>query len=465
MLKRLTWNAYLARQMIGQRKIPFRPLEELEAMQSRRVRAMVRHAYATVPFYRDEMRRLGLTPAEFRDVDDLRQLPIVEKEQLQREGHRFRSTAYRRADSLRLRTGGSTGIACTVDIDTAALFQNAAHGERERDLITPLLGDSFGYRETVIGSPTTTDRVVQEHCQRKGWFPSGLRMKRQYLSLVDSPDENLRRLNGFQPRLLRSYGSYLEELFLHLQRSGSDFVRPKVITYSSDALSPGIRRLIRDGFGIPVFGFYEAVEAFKIGFECDRAAGVHQNADLFPLRLVDEEGHPVPDGASGEVVVSNLVNRATVLLNYRLGDFASWVGEPCGCGRTLPLLSLPEGRSDEFLTLPDGRRIHPQSVRTIVLEDDGVWQFQAVQESLRELRLTVVPDPEVDGVALRNRLSHELALVLGDAISIHVELVEHIPRRASASKFRVVVSKLGSNGGDAENGTVGAGAEEAVADA
>jgi len=71
------------------------------------------------------------------------------------------------------------------------------------------------------------------------------------------------------------------------------------------------------------------------------------------------------DGESGDVVVSNLVNRATVLLNYRLGDIARKLSRTCPCGRSLPLLSFPEGRNDEYLQLASGKVMHPQSVRTV----------------------------------------------------------------------------------------------------
>lgn len=444
MIQRLAWNAYLARQMIGQKRLPFRPVHELERLQARRVRAMVKHAYGTVPFYRETMDRLHLKPSDFRSADDLGRLPIVEKQQLLEDPERFRSSAISSDDCLRLRTGGSTGIACTVDIDTAALFQNAAHGERERVLITDRLGHSYGYRETVIGSPTTTDRVVQEYCQSRGWFPSGLRMERQYLSLVDPPQQNLRRLNEFRPILLRSYGSYLDELFSHLERTGAELERPTVITYSSDALSPGVRGMIEQDFGIPVFAFYEAVEAFKIGFQCEHSTGVHQNLDLYPVRIVDEQDETAPDGVSGEVVVSNLVNRATVLLNYRLGDLATKDAAPCACGRTLPILSLPEGRNDEFLTFAGGRRVHPQAIRTVVLDEDAVWQFQAVQETLEDIRLSIVPDPKGDHAEMTRRLQRRLESALGPEVRIQIALVDSIPRREGASKFRVVLSRLTS---------------------
>jgi len=52
--------------------------------------------------------------------------------------------------NLKLRCGGSTGAPRTVYHDGAALLQNAAHGERNRSLLTPRFGRSLGYRVTVV---------------------------------------------------------------------------------------------------------------------------------------------------------------------------------------------------------------------------------------------------------------------------------------------------------------------------
>jgi phenylacetate-CoA ligase len=64
-------------------------------------------------------------------------------------------------------------------------------------------------------------------------------------------------------------------------------------------------------------------------------------------------------------VVSNLVNRATVLLNYRLGDLASYVGGSCPCGLALPLHAPPIGRIDDVIE--NGAVVHPMALREICL--------------------------------------------------------------------------------------------------
>jgi phenylacetate-CoA ligase len=92
--------------------------------------------------------------------------------------------------------------------------------------------------------------------------------------------------------------------------------------------------MITEQFGIPLIALYNAVESFKIGFMCEEGKDYHLHEDLCHVKIVDKSGKTVADDEQGEVIISNLVNRATVLLNYRLGDFASRTSRTCACGRT-----------------------------------------------------------------------------------------------------------------------------------
>ncbi len=76
------------------------------------------------------------------------------------------------------------------------------------------------------------------------------------------------------------------------------------------------------------------------------------------LRVVDGKGMTLPPGKTGEIVVSNLINRATVLLNYRTGDLGMLSPAACPCGRTLPTIERLDGRTDDVLPLPDGEAAH-----------------------------------------------------------------------------------------------------------
>jgi len=437
---RLMWSAYLAYHLRGQAQFPFMSLDAIKRAQARRVQSMVFHAYRTVPYYRETMDRLNLRPSDFQSAENLTKLPMLDREQLQRDSEYFVSTAQPLNRYLKLHSGGSTGTPCTVYHDTAALFQNAAHGERERSMITALVGKPLGYRETVIGSRLSTAKEVQELCQKNGFFPSGIRIQRQYLYLLDPPERNVALMNEFKPDVIHSsFGSYLEILFPYLYTTNEPFHRPKVITYSSTGLSDSVRRLITETFYIPVLSTYQAVEAFKIGFECRQSLGLHLNIDLYPVRIVNATGETLPIGESGDVVVSNLVNRATVLLNYRLGDVACILQDPCPCGRSLPLLSFPQGRSDDLIQLASGQIVHPQSVRLIFTDEEEIWQYQVVQESTTYFRVAIVAAKTCNRQEMSERLAAKFALTFGADTRVEISFVDSI-NRTVAGKHRTVLS-------------------------
>lgn len=439
---RLGRTAYLARHMAGQARLPFRSAHAIRRMQQRRLRRMVAHAYGTVPYYRETMDRLGLGVGDFRTVEDLARLPIIEVEQYQRDPEGFLSRAYPPERCTRLLTGGSTGQPRAIHHTTGAIYQNAAHGERERSIFTKLIGRRFGYREMAIMSLNSSAAKLQTFSRTRALLPRRLQIQRQYISMVDPTAENVRRINEFRPDVIYCFGSYLEILFTYLSETGETMHRPKVITYSNDSLHEPVRRLIEEEYGIPVFGMYQANEALKLGFECECHTGLHLNVDLYPLRIVDGDGRDVPVGQSGEVVVSNLVNRATVLLNYHLGDYATKLPDPCPCGRTLPLLSFPPGRTDDRLTLPDGQTIPPQVIRNVFVGERAVRLYQVVQHEPARFSVRMVVASDADRDALTGRLRSGLARWFGDDVRMTFEFVDAI-ERTPGGKWRPVISLCG----------------------
>ena len=440
--RRAISTASVAASAAVERRVPFWPVERVERRQRRRLRAIVRHAYETVPYYRETMRRLGLRPEDIATADDLVRLPIVEREQLQHDPEAFASTAYAPERCLRLRSSGSTGASRIVFHDIAALLQNAAHGERDRAMVAPLVG-RVGYRELTISSPVGSAYRIRRIVAARTLTPSRVWIERQYVSPFDPPEEIAQLIEAFRPHVIYGYGSTIELLFAHYEAHGGLGHLPDVITFSADALSAAARRTIEEGFGVPVFGTYQAIEALKIGFQCERRAGYHLNADLYPVRVVDEAGRDVPSGETGEVVVSNLVNRATVLLNYRLGDLATLAAAPCPCGRTLPLLASLDGRRDDVIKLPSGRVVNPHTVRKVFDLEPTVWQFQVVQEEPNRFRLAIVAPLDTDRDGLRRRLAAGLVERLGEPVAVEVVFVEAVERTAGG-KVRPILSRCPS---------------------
>ncbi len=440
MFDRVYWTVYLAYQMLGQTRYPFRALVAIEADRDRRVRFIVAHAYRHVPYYRETMDRMGLEPDEFRTAADLAKLPLLERSQVLRDPAYFVSRAQPIEKHLQLRSSGSTGSPCTFYLDAHALLLYAATNARSRAAWAPLVGKTAGYRKTMFlssvgSSGDRVQRFYRDHLR----IPPGLRLVRQHLSLLDPPEVNIRHINQFKPDVISCYGSYLAMLFHYLRESGEPFHRPRVLLYTSDALPESARRIICEEFNIPVFSSYEANESYNIGFECEEHCGLHANIDLCHVRIADAEGKTVPNGECGEVVVSNLVNRASVLLNYRLSDVAAMLPDRCPCGRSLPLLTHVQGRGDDWLQLPSGELIHPQAIPSLIKYHPGIWQYQVVQETPVHFHVALVIDDYSERENIREHVREQFCRRFGEQVTVDVEFVDEI-ERTSAGKVRPVVS-------------------------
>ena len=440
-LSRLYYTAYLIYNILSQARYPFKPLTIIKRDQARRVRHIVGYAYRYVPYYHETMKRLGLTPADFTSADDLARLPLLERSQIQHNPEYFISTKQPIDKYFQFKTGGSTGIPLPVYYDKKALYMSAILGERERSIIYDTIGKRFGYRETFIASKHATATYVRAACQEHAWFPPQVKIERQCLSVFDPPEKNIPLINEFKPDLIHCYGSYLEMIIAYLKYHHVPFHKPKIITYSSDGMSPEGRDIYLNQLHIPIISVYQSIEAFKIGFECEQHRGLHLNIDVFPVRIVKEDGSPVPPGETGELVISNLHNHGMVLLNYRLGDIASLLLEKCSCGRQLPLLSFPPGRLDDFVVLPSGSIIHPQALRTMFTRIDGLWQYQVIQETPALFTIKAVVSDVSDRNHIISEIKQKFYSRFGDEVKISIQFVNGI-NLTESGKHRIIVSRV-----------------------
>ena len=362
-------------------------------MRDARVRSLVRYAAETVPHYRDLFEGAGIDPAGIRTAEDLERLPRVDRARVGADPGRFVSTSDRGRDSILFPTNGTTGTPLEIWHDRRSVLENIALGERERVVEAGFAGKRLRYSVVDVNyGPRDTGFQVLRFYREATAIP--FRPQRHILRIDDPFETVVEEVNRIRPDVLQGYGSYLEAFFERLADTGARMHLPELVLYGSDTMSPAGRRFIEERFGVPVISRYNAVEAFKVGFVCEERSGIHVEDDLCHLRVLDAQGEPAAPGELGEVVISNLVNHGTVLINYRLGDLAAWSAEPCPCGRRTPLLSGVEGRLERTLHLPDGRFV-PEGAIQVLLKDRGALSFQLVQTAAEgyELKL-VAPSPD-----------------------------------------------------------------------
>jgi phenylacetate-CoA ligase len=253
-------------------------------------------------------------------------------------------------------------------------------------------------------------------------------------------EDNIAAINSFKPDLIYGFGSYIGALFRLAHERRLPMHRPKLILYGADRMADFDRHFIETEVGLPVISGYQAAEALRIAYQCERREGFHINIDHTAVRVLDEGGNPVAPGEKGEIVVSNLLNRATVLLNYKLGDIVTLGHSACACGRTLPTIERVEGRTG-VIQLPEGGIMHESVLFENLQSIEGVVQVQVIQETLQSFCLHVVCQPGVDWPATRLRLEGAVRALLGSAVTQRIMRVDSIPREPGG-KVRAFISRL-----------------------
>ena len=243
------------------------------------------------------------------------------------------------------------------------------------------------------------------------------------------------QLAAFRPDTIYGLPSALVEVAAALRDRGQRLEVQRVFT-SGELLRPAVRHAIARSFGARVYDVYGSSETKEIAWECP-AGGMHVNADVVRLEVLDDANRGVPAGVEGNLVATLLVNRAMPLLRYRLGDRGSLLSGRCDCGHPFPLLGVVTGRRADVLVLEGGHRVSPYALTCAMERVGDVLRYQVTQLEPARLRVRAILDPGADQGRIAGRIRSVMRGEVAHFLETEVEFVDRLPTGPRA-KFRVV---------------------------
>ncbi|MFO0521493.1 MAG: phenylacetate--CoA ligase family protein, partial [bacterium] len=208
----------------------------------------------------------------------------------------------------------------------------------------------------------------------------------------------------------------------------------------SDRVTPEQRAACRVAFGLPLVDSYSTRELGYLALQCPGREHYHVQEEGVLVELLDEKDRPVPQGATGRVVVTSLHNFAMPFVRYDTGDYAT-AGPPCDCGRGLAVLARIDGRARNLMSMPDGSRRWPGCELIDLDGVPGVRGFQLVQVAIDRLELHVVAARPL-GPADDAKLEAAVRASLGRGFDLTVLSVEHLLHTADG-RFEPFVNRVG----------------------
>lgn len=402
--------------------------DELRALRLSRLRRLVRAA-ATTAHYRPLLGEAGLEPGCLADESELERLPVLEKATLHATGENG-MLAEPLARLFPIFTSGSTGQPLRVlrslrdQAEVSALWARVLHA----------FGHGIFDSQVNINSGLAVARSGPVALLRR----LGVLPEIRNVSSFEPVNRQIEVLREHRPHTFSSYAVSLEMIADALLEHGITDIRPKVVFSAAMPLSDRGRSAAEEAFGVAPLDVYVTAELGTLAWECPEERSVlHLNDDMQIVEILDDGDRPLPDGETGQVVVTQLCCLAQPLLRYRLGDLAARIAGRCGCGRGLARLSRVQGRTRHVIRTPDGRVLYGMMISAVVKTFHEVRRWQLRQTAADALRLLVVPSPTWRPEAA-GEIARHLTERLGPGLRFTVEPVENIPL-APTGKLQTVV--------------------------
>lgn len=260
-------------------------------------------------------------------------------------------------------------------------------------------------------------------------------------------DRQLRMILDLRPDVLcctPSYAIYLGEAF---RATGitPDQLSLRVGLFGAEPWTERMRDEIENLLGLRALNIYGLAEIIGPGVACeslDSEGLLNVAEDHFYPEVLGPNGETLPDGATGELVLTTLTKTGMPLLRYRTGDIAAVHPPAPGAARTLRRMSRILGRSDEMLVIR-GVTVFPVEVEYVLLADRRVSPHYLVVEDRRdpsrpEMMVAVeTHDPHEDFGSLQQDLVNALRQRLGISCVVRVLKPNHFPRQETGKTTRL----------------------------
>ncbi len=409
------------------------PLERLESIQKEKLRKILAWTESESSFYRSLWRSASSDQRSSSSYSLLDGVPIVTKAQLRENMSDFPVKAYRgRVHSVK--TSGSTGSPMT--------FFRSSEQESWFWALRMRIWQWAGY---VPGEPYLTLNLNPRTAWKKRLQDVLFRCSYHgFNANRHDVDAVLHELQAKKIRHLVGYASSLFLLSQAMQRQGIQNPGVTTVLSTGDTLFAGYRDEIESVFNTKVIDYYGAGgEGLHLASQCGESEHYHIHVENAVVEII-LAGRPAQPGETGEIVVTQLDNKAMPLIRYATGDVGTLLeerAESCPCGRELPLIRSVEGRVSDIVLAPNGSGLVVHFFTILFEHLEGIKQFQIEQLQDSEIVARIVPRHDYSARVSEQKIRDAVGKATEGTLGVAFEYLESIPVSPSG-KRRFVVSKL-----------------------
>ena len=403
--------------------------------QEERMGFVLRRAAARVPYYRrqwEERRRRG----DRASVERLENWPILDKERVREAPESFVADDCDVRRMYHEHTSGTTGK--PLDLWWSRETVRAWYALFEAR-IRRWNGVSRHDRWAILGGQL----VVPVQRRRPPFWIWNAGLNQLYMSSYHlSPGSVSAYLEALRRHRTTYMLGYASSLFYLAQVALEQGLKPpslKVVISNAEPLYDSQREAVERAFACPVRDTYGMAEIVAAASECE-SGSLHEWPEVGRIEVLRDDSDEGAEGGSGRLICTGLLNADMPLVRYAIGDRGALVASErlCPCGRALARLAAIDGRSDDVIVTPDGRRVG--RLDPVFKASLRIREAQVEQTSADSVCVRVVP-AEGYGPSDAKEICRGIQQRLGQSVSVTVETVNALPRTA-AGKVRAVISRV-----------------------
>jgi phenylacetate-CoA ligase len=407
--------------------------QELGSLQLKLLKRLVSHAYNTVPYYRKLMDERSIKVESIKDIEDIKQFPILTKKDVLQAGENIVSTKYPKWLMHKARTGGTTGTPMEIYRTLSSIGNEHAFVRRQWDWAEISFSDNCAWiiAGRRIASPDSTNSNLYVYDP----FMKELTLSIYHLT-PQTAKEYVEAINRYNVKAIVGIASAIYFLAQICSQKNLTVKLKAVLTTSENLLSP-MREIISSTFGCKVFDFYGAAERVCYIYTCEKGT----------YHIIPEYGltELIPAGYSRNrdyrIIATGFWNLGMPLIRYDTEDIVTGSDRvDCNCGRSFPIVESIGGRYSDVIKTRSGRQYGSTIAARILKEANNILESQIVQDSLDHIYVRYVPTEkfsEKDSVELKQLLSH----FLPSELKVDLQCVEAIPR-TSSGKLKLIVTQI-----------------------
>ncbi len=367
------------------------------------------------PFYKEKFLKAGVDINEITSMEKISSLPFTTKEEL-REAYPLGLQAVPEERIVRIHSSsGTTGKPIIIpytarDVSDwaemmARSFAIAGITPMDRIQITP----GYGLWTAGIG--------FQAGCERLGAMavPMG----------PGNTDKQLQMMMDLKSTVIIGTSSYALVLAEEVEKRGIKAeIKLKKGVIGSERWGEKMRQRIKSELGIEIYDIYGLTEIYGpgIAIDCDCHDGMHYYDDYLYFEIIDSvTGQVLPEGETGELVITTLRKEGAPLLRYRTRDLTRIIPGRCACGRSYPRIDRIIGRTDDMVKVK-GVNIYPGQIDEILRDVEGVSsEYQIIIDHINGKDvMTLKAEYNSDGDTSREDMEYNIVDLFKKRIGIHI---------------------------------------------